>query len=158
MSLPAAGAPDTPLAKLAKGAGATCSTAVVATAVSATAAAQSAAAGSSMFVVSADMMVCSQPALVGAGNQSIDLDRVAVVGGAVVAVEHGHAVDLGPDRRVEVEFDEVAGLNDSSCSTVACVVASSATSSTSAAWICVFSRSTQRVSAWAGLVSACVVL
>src|SRR4051812_1263269 len=55
-------------------------------------------------------IVLSEPAFSRAGEQLIDLERVLPVRGSVVAVEHRHAGDLGLDRLVQVELDEVAGL------------------------------------------------
>src|SRR5688572_11844760 len=115
MSLPAPVSCGVAALKLANDAGATCSTAVEADSaglLSASAAAHSAAMRSSSdcaALLSGDILF-SQPALLGAGQQLVDLEGVLAVAGAVVAVEHGHAVHLGLDVRVQVELDEVAGL------------------------------------------------
>src|SRR5436190_9417284 len=75
------------------------------------AASHSAAAGSAgMAPVGSVDIVFSEPAVARAGEQLIDLERVLAVRGSVVAVEHRHAGDLGLDRVVQVELDEVAGL------------------------------------------------
>src|SRR5262245_29663710 len=115
MSLPAVpGAP--PAAKLANGAGESAGAASAppsAGLASAIAAAHSSAILSWLSpgaaALSADMAL-SQPTALRVGQQLIDLDRVVAAGGAVVAVEHRHAVDLGLDDRIDVELDEVAGL------------------------------------------------
>src|SRR5947207_11447246 len=120
MSLPAVGlAPDE---KFVNAAGATVS--VVCTSVadaagedSASAAAHSAAILSSSLIspllgraALSGGILGSQPAQVGAGQQLIDLQRVLAVGGAVVAIEDGHAGHLGLDAGLQVELDEVARL------------------------------------------------
>src|SRR5689334_10961063 len=114
MSLPAP--PPAPAfgAKLAKAAGASACIGTLppsAALLSASAAAHSAAIASSAGAAAlfSDMRL-SQPARAGAGQQLVHLDRVLAARGAVVAGEHRHAVDLGLDRGVQVQLDEVARL------------------------------------------------
>src|SRR5512142_815257 len=102
-----------PGAKLANAAGATDSVCTC-TAPSPSAAAlpsASAAAHSAAIASSSDIgcaaavlsdMAFSHPSGVGAGQQLVHLDRVLAARGAVVALEHRHAVDLGLDRGLEV--------------------------------------------------------
>src|SRR5436190_18827946 len=98
-------------AKLANDAGETCSAASwTSEAVSAPAhSAAAASAGDAPEGLSVDM-VLSEPAFSRAGEQLIDLERVLAVRGSVVAGEHRNAGDLGLDRLVQVELDEVARL------------------------------------------------
>ena len=55
-------------------------------------------------------MLVSKPAGSAGGQKLLDAKRVFVVGGAVVALEDGHAVHLGLDHLFEVELDEIARL------------------------------------------------
>src|SRR5687767_13553745 len=121
MSLPAAVLPVG--VKFWNDAGATCSAWVctsvavlVAGVASARAAAHSAAIRSSSLMPSVGRaalsggILGSQPAQVRAGQQLIDLQRVAPVGGAVVAFEDRHPGHLGLDAGLQVQLDEVARL------------------------------------------------
>src|SRR5206468_5820790 len=85
-------------------------------AASASAAAHSAAIASSALIAPGSRaafsggILGSHPAQVRAAQQLIDLQRVLAVGGSVMAIEDRHAGHLGLDAGLQVELDEVAGL------------------------------------------------
>mmetsp|Transcript_48327 Transcript_48327/g.117598 ORF Transcript_48327/g.117598 Transcript_48327/m.117598 type:complete len:428 (+) Transcript_48327:250-1533(+) len=120
MLMSPAGPPAVVGLKLAKLGVDTCSGATSATtspvlagagAASASAAAHSAAIAScSSWLGESGLMFGSQPALLRAGQHLVDLEGVAAVGRAVMAVEDRHAVHLGLDHRLQVELDEITFL------------------------------------------------